>query len=69
MKYWKIQSFLTLFTYEFGTDDTVTKSEIKEWFKSTYSSKICNVEEVDKDEIDSKWVICLERKGNALAVR
>ena len=69
MKYWKIKSFVSLFTYEFGTDDTVTNDEIKEWFKSTYSSKICNVEEVDKDEINSEWVIHLKRKDNTLAVR
>lgn len=69
MKYWKIQSFFTLFTYEFETDDTVTKNEIKEWFKSTYSSKICNIKEVDKDEINSEWLIPLKRKGDNLVMR
>ena len=68
MKYWKIKAPVSIFTYEFGTDDTVTKNEIKEWFKSTYSIDICKVKEVDKSEIDCKWVICLERKGNGFIV-
>ena len=64
MKYWKITTPTSMFTYEFATSNDVKIEEIKKWFVTEYSAKKCKVREVDKSEIDSLWVIRLERKDN-----
>lgn len=65
MKYWKITPILS-YTYEYVTDNTVTKEEMKQWFKITHSRKYCKVKEVNKRDIDCMWVTHLIRKDNGL---
>lgn len=68
MKYWKITTPFSIFTYEFETSNDVNIEEITKWFTAEYSAKKCKVREVNKSEIDCLWAIHLERKDNGFMV-
>ena len=69
MKYYKIISRRIPFCmeYQFATNDSITKRELKRWFKKEYTpSFFVKVKEVTRDDIDIFWEIYLIKENGKI---
>ena len=69
MKYYIIASRHIPFNmeYQFVTDDSISKQDLKKWFKKEYSPNFfVKVKEVTRDDVDIFWEIYLTKKDGQI---